>query len=61
MQNNREAENKLKGIFEKYPTRQERYQAASNAFAIRAGSMQDAVFRLWFDERHKEFERNQST
>jgi hypothetical protein len=54
-----DAEIQLRDIFEKYPTLVERYRAASRAFAIKPGSMQETVFRLWFDERHAEYEKEQ--
>jgi hypothetical protein len=51
----------LKLIFETYPTRVERYQAASRMFDVKPGSLQDSVFRLWFDERHADYEREQAS
>lgn len=59
MQDAPDAEIQLRDIFEKYPTHVERYRAASRAFAIKPRSMQETVFRLWFDERHAEYEREQ--
>jgi|tagenome__1003787_1003787.scaffolds.fasta_scaffold15469308_1 hypothetical protein len=54
-----DAEIQLRDIFDKYPTHVERYRVASRAFSIRPGAMQDTVFRLWFDERHAEYEKEQ--
>jgi hypothetical protein len=52
-----DAEIQLRDIFEKYPTHVERYRAASRAFAIKPGSMQETMFRLWLDERLAEYEK----
>lgn len=60
MQDSPHAELQLQSIFEKYSCHQERIQAAMTAFAIRPGSMHSTVFRLWFEERHRELERSRT-
>lgn len=37
--------------------RADQYRRALNAFAIKHGSMEETVFRLWFDEQRRLYDK----
>lgn len=54
------AERRLREIFNAFPDDDpEQYRAARASFAIKPGSMNEIVFRLWFNEQRRLYRRRQ--
>lgn len=53
-----DVERTLREIFGKGPNdRADQYRRALNAFAIKHGSMEETMFRLWFDEQRRLYDK----